>query len=102
MKTSEECLAKMEAFVRRLAAAEIGPVVAGIEAREIVAMLPKPVDPDMIEAREVVCENHHDRHPESPWHADQAAMVRSGKVDNMLEVQAAYHGIKRGRELAQR
>lgn len=70
------------------------------EARAIVAELPAPVDPDLIEAREVVCGYHHDKHPESPWHVEQAAAVRAGVRDSMLDVQAALFGIKRGRELA--
>lgn len=68
-------------------------------ARYIMTKEEPPVDPDLIEAREVVCGYHHDKHPESPWHIGQAEMVRSGNFDNMLDVQAAYHGIKRGREL---
>lgn len=68
-------------------------------ARYIMSKEEPPVDPDMIAAREVVCGYHHDKHPESPWHVEQAEMVRSGRFDNMLDVQAAYHGIKRGRAL---
>lgn len=71
-----------------------------LEALAIAALLPRPVDPDLIEAREVVCGYHHDKHPESPWHIGQAELVRSGRNDNMLDVQAAYFGLKRGRELA--
>lgn len=68
-------------------------------ARYIMSKEEAPVDPDMIAAREVVCGYHHDKHPESPWHIEQAELVRSGRMDNMLDVQAAYHGIKRGRAL---
>lgn len=68
-------------------------------ARYIMSKEEPPVDPDMIAAREVVCDYHHDKHPESPWHVEQAEMVRSGRFDKMLDVQAAYHGIKRGRAL---
>lgn len=68
-------------------------------ARYIMSKEEPPVDPDMIAAREVVCGYHHDKHPESPWHVGQAEMVRSGRFDKMLDVQAAYHGIKRGRAL---
>lgn len=69
------------------------------DAAAINADLPRPVDPDLVEAREVVCGYHHDKHPESPWHVEQAEIVRSGRFDQMLDVQAAYFGIKRGREL---
>jgi hypothetical protein len=69
------------------------------EARAIAALLPEPVDPDLIEAREAVCRSHHDKHPESPWHQGQAELVRSGSNDRMLDVLAAYEAIKRGREL---
>lgn len=73
--------------------------VATAFARYIMSKEEPPLDPDMIAAREVVCAYHHDRHPESAWHVGQAEMVRSGNFDNMLDVQAAYHGIKRGRSL---
>lgn len=59
----------------------------------------EPVDPDLIEAREAVCRSHHDRHPESPWHQGQAELVRSGRNDRMLDVLAAYEGVKAGRKL---
>ena len=68
-------------------------------ARYVMTKEDAPIDPDLIAAREVVCGYHHDKHPESPWHIEQAEIVRSGRFDNMLDVQAAYHGIKRGREL---
>lgn len=68
-------------------------------ARYIAKHEDAPIDPDMIAAREVVCGYHHDKHPESPWHVEKAKMVRSGRFDKMLEVQAAYHGIKRGRDM---
>lgn len=57
----------------------------------IVAELPEPVDPDMIEARELVCVRQH---------VGQANIIREGKMDHMLDVRAAFDGIKRGRELA--
>jgi hypothetical protein len=70
-------------------------------ARYVMTKEEAPVDPDLIAAREVVCGYHHDKHPESPWHVGHAEIVRSGRLDNMLDVQAAYHGIKRGRILEQ-
>lgn len=74
-------------------------LVSDAFARYIASKEEPPLDPDLIAAREVVCGYHHDKHPESPWHVGQAEMVRSGRFDNMLDVQAAYHGIKRGRAM---
>lgn len=67
--------------------------------RYIMSKEKPPVDPDLIEAREVVCQNHHDKHPESPWHAGQSEQVRAGHCDHLLEVIQALAGIKRGRAL---
>ena len=106
---SQELVGRMAALVRGMAEHEpfIMPATHGTAASDdyarakiIAAELPVPVDPDLIAAREVVCGYHHDKHPESPWHVEQAELVRSGRNDRMLDVQAAYFGIKRGRELA--
>ncbi len=82
--------------------AELHTEVDGLSssfARYIMSKEEPPVDPDLIEAREVVCKNHHDKHPESPWHVERAQRVREGCDDNLLEVMQALAGIKRGREL---
>lgn len=103
MEISQELVERCVALTRRIVEAMDGRVLLGQgdelaivkEARAIVAEL----DADIIEAREVVCA-YHDKYPESLWHQEQAAVVRSGRYDKMLDVQAAYHGIRRGRELA--
>jgi hypothetical protein len=60
-----------------------------------------PVDPLLIEAREIVAKSDHDPWvPDSPWHDNQAALIRAGKNDKTLVVRAAYNGLKRGIELA--
>lgn len=69
------------------------------EARAIAELLGPVVDADLIEAREAVCESHHDKHPESPWHIEQAKAVRAGERDNMLEMLAALAAIKRVRKM---
>jgi len=56
-------------------------------------------DPDVIEAREAVCRSHHDKHPDSPWHQNQARLVRSGVNDGMLDMLAAIEGIRAGRRM---
>lgn len=63
------------------------------EARAIVALLPEPVDPDLLEARElyVVANN---------LGGDDATFVRKGQMDACDEIQLALAAIKRGRELA--
>lgn len=104
LRTSDECLARMEALVHKMAALHHAGEAAHCHmddyavAASLATQLPAlPTDPDMIAAREVVCEQHHDRHKGSPWHDGQAEQVRSGHQDNSLVVQAAYHGVKRGR-----
>jgi hypothetical protein len=63
-------------------------------------ILPDPVDPLLIEAREIVATSDHDPWPGSPWHVNQAELIRAGRGDDMLVVRAAYNGLKRGMELA--
>jgi hypothetical protein len=58
----------------------------------IVADLPVPVDPDLIEAREIAAARYS--------REDQKRLVLDGKWDCGEPVVAALAGIKRGRELA--
>lgn len=61
-------------------------------AKAIVADLPKPVDPDILEAREVACQN---------WFANcEHQLVRAGDYDDQAVLAGIRHGLRRGRELA--
>lgn len=86
---------RMEALVRDLASRDGACFVGEIkhEAQAIVADLPKPVDPDLIEARKLAA-SFSDR--EDVNHADYL----SGDLDSGGEVQGFLAAIKRGRELA--
>lgn len=64
-------------------------------ARAIVAALPMPIDPDMIEARRM-----ESAQAEANGFIDYAVSVRNGDQDNEGPVRCRYEGIKRGRELA--
>ena len=64
------------------------------EARDIVSLLPKPIDPDLIEARKIV--NRHARTANGDW----ANNFLSGDADNTYPVQAALAAIKYGKTLA--
>jgi hypothetical protein len=97
-------VARMVALVRTAAAWKNSVVSEGFdnrlaetanEAREIVAFLPKPVDPDLIEARRVAA-TIFDGHL---W----ASAILAGKKDEdqASGVSLALAAIKRGRELAQ-
>lgn len=67
------------------------------EAREIVAMLPKPVDPDVIEARRIALRFSL---PASVGSLS-SYRVGLGEFDNHDVMNALTAAIKRGRELAQ-
>lgn len=73
-----------------------GPLHA--EALRIAALLPKPVDPDMILAREIAGDAMAGYGP--PFYASgRINCVRTGNDDSNSFVRAALTGIKRGREL---
>ncbi len=57
----------------------------------IVAELPKSLDPDLVEAREIAVKQEGRRFYSDP--------LRAGEHDTSLEVVYALKGIKRGREL---
>lgn len=69
-------------------------------ARYIAAHEEPPVDPLLIEARELVARTNHDQWPDSPWHLNEAQELRSGGRDFTLVLQAAHNGLRRGIELA--
>lgn len=52
---------------------------------------PAPVDPDLIEAREIIANDSYDAH----W----ATLIRYGECDSSAEVKRSLLAIKRGREL---
>lgn len=96
---SEPIAKRMEALVRRVAddehfsdSAEARAVTR--EARAIVALLPEPVDADLVEARKLACEN-------SRWDrsSDQWRDVMTGKQDRIPMVSVALAAIRRGRAL---
>jgi hypothetical protein len=70
------------------------------ELLELAAELPVPVDPDLVEAREMVARSH-DVWPDSAWHVGQAENARAGILDGCFRVSDTLAGIKRGRELAE-
>lgn len=97
LRTSDECLQRMEALVRRMAdgwqmMGLAGPEVN--EAREIVKLLPvAAVDPNLIEARKLVADAYH-QDGSTSYEA-----VMDGMRDNDEAVGMALSGVKRGREL---
>jgi len=97
---SLELQARMVALVRRCAdsAMASGDLYTMREATAIVAELPQPVDPDLLEAREVAIATVGDRDWPQVW----AKEVRAGQYDRESRVRVALAAIKRGRELAER
>lgn len=76
---------------RHAGEADVAPALN--EARAIVAELPEPVDPDVLEARRLVeCTVH--------WSPQTDRDLASGKNDDTPEMRIALAAIKRGRELA--
>jgi len=96
LRTSDECLRRMEWLVRRLAERQLESCIAArSEAREIVKLLPvPPVDPDVINARKLVADGYHQ--DGSPSYEG----VMNGDRDNDEAFQMALAGLQRGRELA--
>jgi len=86
--TKPDVTARMEALVREIA--EHGPHAfitkyMAEEARAIVALLPEPVDPDLIEAREIA----------AAYLNAPVSDVRDGGYDSSPEVGCALMGLKR-------
>jgi hypothetical protein len=71
-----------------------GSALAARESRTIVAMLPEPVDPDLIEAREFIV-RFNGPHAEVGY----TKSVREGRLDDNEDLQLFLAAIKRGREL---
>lgn len=96
---SPDLTARMEALVRKLATwtwvAHTNADKDYAEARAIVALLPEPVDPDLIEARRLVAEKF-----DGGTKSLAGDAVRAGARDHAHDVQLAYDCIKRGRALA--
>jgi adenylate kinase family enzyme len=61
----------------------------------ILSQLPKPVDPDVLECREILATIAE----ENDW-PNNARLWRSGSWDNQSEMQLCLVSLKRGRELA--
>lgn len=91
VRTAAEQLDRMEALVRSMANDEARDYPA--EARAIVALLPEPVDPDLVEARKI-CEERV-----RLVDANLAAEYRDGDYDTQMEMQVTLAAIKRGRQL---
>jgi len=96
---------RMEALVRRVAKGfylhavnedGIGTTDAVVQAQGIVRDLPKPVDPDLIEAREVVMQVHIASGMTNTDRTD----LDAGKHDDEQPMLIALAAIKRGRALA--
>lgn len=68
------------------------------DARAIVALLPEPVDPDLLIAREVAANTLVALGASSEMIA--AADIREGTGDDKIIMHAVLFAIKRGRELA--
>jgi hypothetical protein len=87
----ERCVTLVRLLVAYEAVDDIEKPLAD-EARAIVALLPEPVDPDLIEAR---------RMAEALGQGGTREQWFSGKWDTGPAIQWHLAGIKRGRQLAQ-
>ncbi len=76
---SDEIAKRMEALVRALAESRYGISLAD-EARAIVALLPEPVDADLVEARSIIADAFRDYSGDEG--DDSARMVEEGKMDD--------------------
>jgi len=87
-RPSDEVVERMVALVRGMAADDIYGVRFS-EARAITTLLPKPVDPDLIEAREIAARN--------VGSLGIVNMILQGGMDEGCSVKCALAGIKYGR-----
>lgn len=101
VRTGVEALERLEALeslVRRMAATDT-PIDEYLAIkRDARALLPEPVDPDLVEARELVCECVV-QFASNDTEATLLRLYRAGEGDNEPEVQKIYAAIKRGRAL---
>lgn len=67
-------------------------------ARYIASHEEPPVDPLLIEAREIVAQAQHDW-PDNPWHLNEAAELRAGNRDYTLVLKGTLAGLRRGVEI---
>lgn len=103
-RVSPELEARMIALVRE-AAKQNGYGWDGKqreEAQAIVAELPEPIDPDLLQAREIAAQYAERAASERGRESNWPDRIRSGKVDGCAEggVGLALDAIRRGRELA--
>ncbi len=104
MSIPEELVERMATLLSRMVKwnRSFGLACDATEARAIVALLPKPVDPDLIEAREIAA-SHSTKGSFISISAGEltAEHIRAGIRDDDVFVRAIATAIKRGRELAQ-
>jgi hypothetical protein len=88
-----EVVERMVALVRHAAVSASGHTKE--EARAIAALLPEPVDPDLVEARKLVAERNGNLRIECGYRQQ----VLDGQEDDHPAVINTLAAIKRGREL---
>lgn len=95
---SDEVVQRMVRFVRHMAEKPVDERLMGYEAsfaREIAALLPIPVDPDLIEARNLV----HARSGDLAVECGYRSRVIDRLEDDHPAIVNTLAAIKRGREL---
>lgn len=98
MEIAPELVERMVYLLRRQVkkfAHEVNVTDAVKEAREIVALLTAPVDPDLIEARKLVAERYN-----LSTSSEAVEATLAGEDDDTRAVKNCLRAIKRGRELA--
>lgn len=114
-KWAVDAFASMRAFVAYVTQVEGACILAleGLERQfgpEAIAVqnvhkhldairAPKPVDPDLAEAREIVAV-WYEANPKAGVGSRAPSAIRSGNNDELPEIQQALTALKRGRELA--
>lgn len=100
---SQEVVERMVVFVRRMADPNGERCGSTAEARAIVALLPEPVDPDLVAGREMLAkfyEADNERRGNEHYYSSMIADVRAGLKDDTPPVLFAVHALKQSRELA--
>lgn len=98
-----ELVERMVALVRGMAIRST-PASREIDAAEnkeacaIAALLPEPVDPDLVLARQIAAWSWRETHIHNGYGYGRDAYLIAGEFDNSNDVRAAYAAIKHMRE----
>ncbi len=98
---SDPIAKRMETLVRQMASPRWSTANNEnyVEARAIVALLPEPVDADLVEARRIVADDVFHSFKNKGFSKELAQKYLSGDMDDSAYIRLALAGMKAGRAL---